>query len=266
MDIIKKSKFLSLILRHKPETVDLTLDSAGWARVSEVLVKCNMSMLDLEVVVEQNNKKRFEFNEDRTKIRASQGHSVDVDLEYTPTLPPEHLFHGTSNKAIFEILMNGIKKMQRNHVHLSAEKQTAIEVGRRKGNPFVLVIDAQRMYLDGHRFFLSTNGVWLTEFVPKQYLHDVDMKQYYHDVHCNVTRHEPMGCEGCSCYMTQKLNSAQTKIAELQARLDKTKDYWVKREADSTWLCKCGVRITSEINYCLECSSIRSHDAKKEEE
>ena len=104
MNVVKKNKFLSLILRHKPETVGLTLGAAGWALVSDILTKCDMSMTELEVVVEQNNKKRFEFSEDRTKIRAAQGHSVDIDLDYTPTVPPKFLFHGTTNKIIFQIL------------------------------------------------------------------------------------------------------------------------------------------------------------------
>jgi len=170
MDIVKKSKFLSLVLRHKPEEVGLTLDSSGWALVSDVLNKCKMTMMELEVVVEQNNKKRFEFNEDKTKIRASQGHSIDVDLEYESKIPPRYLFHGTSDKNIDVILIDGIKSMQRHAVHLSVDQRTAINVAKRHGKPIVLTIDSEKMHNDGYEFFLSTNNVWLTKFVPQEYI------------------------------------------------------------------------------------------------
>jgi putative RNA 2'-phosphotransferase len=223
MNVVKQSKFLSLILRHKPETVGLILGSAGWALVSDILTKCDMSMTELEVVVEQNDKKRFEFSEDKTKIRASQGHSVDIDLDYVSTVPPKHLFHGTTNKAIFQILMHGIKKMQRHHVHMSSDRETAITVGRRKGDPYVLTVKSQEMYLDGYKFYQSTNGVWLTDYVPEKYLEKVDLKQYYHDIHCNAIRHEPMGCPGCSCYMNQKLLAAKLRIKELEKEIEEGK-------------------------------------------
>ena len=260
MNIKKQSKFLSLVLRHKPETIALTLELSGWALVSDILIKCNMSITELEVIVEQNDKKRFEFNEDRTKIRASQGHSIDVDLDYVPTVPPKLLYHGTSNGAIHKILASGIKKMERHHVHLSADRETAIEVGKRKGDASVLTVRAQEMYLNGYKFFQSTNGVWLTKHVPEKYLNGIDLKQYYHDIHCNAFRHEPMGCPECSCYMNLKLITAQThikelekekapfytdhikdlekKIVELQTivdRLDKTKDNVPIVEGDVVW-------------------------------
>ena len=170
MNIIKQSKFLSLVLRHKPEEVGLTLESSGWALVSDVLTKCKMTMTDLKVIVEQNDKKRFEFNEDMTKIRASQGHSIEVDLKYNSQTPPDYLYHGTPEHTASAILKEGIKKMKRHSVHLSADKETAIDVAKRRGDPVVLTIDAKGMHEDGHEFFLSTNKVWLTEFVPLKYI------------------------------------------------------------------------------------------------
>jgi len=226
--MVNKSKFLSLVLRHKPETVGLTLDFSGWALVSDILDKCEMSIEMLKDVVKYNNKKRFEFNEDKTKIRASQGHSIDVDLDYVPTVPPMYLFHGTPDKTVDVILKDGIKKMQRHAVHLSVDQHTAINVGKRRGKPIALTVDARKMHNDGHEFFLSTNGVWLTEFVPTKYI--IEMNEYYHDVHCNTNRHEPMGCEGCSCYMFQKLIAAQTCIKNLKKEkaplyTDRIKDF-----------------------------------------
>ncbi len=170
MDIVKQSKFLSLVLRHKPEEFGLTLDSSGWALVSNVLDKCNLSIKELEIIVEQNDKKRFEFNEDRTMIRASQGHSIDVDLEYDPKEPPMYLFHGTTEKNVDVILKNGINKMKRHAVHLSVDQYTAIKVGKRRGKAVALTIDAERMHADGYEFFISTNDVWLTGVVPPEYV------------------------------------------------------------------------------------------------
>lgn len=161
---------MSLILRHQPEKVGLTLDSSGWALVSDVLDKCNLSIKDLETIVEQNDKKRFEFSEDKTKIRASQGHSIDVDLEYKPQKPPMYLFHGTPEKKVNVILKNGIKKMKRHAVHLSVDQHTAMRVGKRRGKAVSLIVDARKMDIDGYEFFLSTNNVWLTEFVPPEYI------------------------------------------------------------------------------------------------
>jgi putative RNA 2'-phosphotransferase len=173
--IVHKSKHLSLVLRHQPESVGLTLDSAGWVEVAALLPAMKWSMDDLEAVVRDNNKKRFEFNEDKTRIRACQGHSVEVDLEYEEKEPPDCLYHGTS-KDIFDVLeREGLKKMQRHHVHMSSDVKTALIVARRRRNPIVLEIWTDQMFYDGYKFFLSTNGVWLTDHVPSWYFQFVDL-------------------------------------------------------------------------------------------
>lgn len=175
-DIVKKSKFLSLLLRHKPETIGLELDDNGWANVHELFQKWKsrrnetVTMEELEEVVDTNNKKRFEFNEDMTKIRARQGHSIDVDVELKKTLPPKYLYHGTAQRFLNTILKDGISKMNRNHVHLSTDWEIARTVGRRHGAPVVLEVLAEEMSKVGHEFFLSNNGVWLTDNVPIGYI------------------------------------------------------------------------------------------------
>ena len=169
------SKFMSLVLRHKPEEIGLQLDENGWASASELIEKMNqygikVSQEIIETVVATNDKKRFAFNEDRTRIRASQGHSVEIDLALLPAEPPEQLFHGTAEKNISSILQKGIQKMNRQHVHLSKDKETAVNVGSRHGKPVVLTIHAGQMYKDGLLFWLSANGVWLTDFVEAKYI------------------------------------------------------------------------------------------------
>lgn len=171
----KRSKFLSLVLRHKPETIGLTLDSAGWVPVKDLLAALKkhgkeLSMHQLEDVVANNDKKRFAFNDKKTKIRASQGHSVDVQLEYKETSPPDILYHGTGEAALQSIFNSGLSKMARHHVHLSKDTHTAGIVGRRKGKLAVLRIDAKQMVTDGHKFYVSENGVWLTDCVPAKYI------------------------------------------------------------------------------------------------
>ena len=172
---IKISKFLSLVLRHKPEAIQIDLDENGWADVSELIIKMNnngteISFDILEYVVETNMKKRFAFNEDKSKIRASQGHSLKVDLNYNPIKPPETLYHGTSVRFLDSILKNGIEKRDRQHVHLSSNKQTALKVGQRHGKPTILEIQALQMNDNGHTFYFSDNKVWLTEYVPIEYI------------------------------------------------------------------------------------------------
>jgi putative RNA 2'-phosphotransferase len=124
----------------------------------------------LQQVVEYNDKKRFAFNEDGTKIRASQGHSLEVELDYQPQKPPAVLFHGTTERFLDAILEQGLQKRRRHHVHLSPDVETAANVGRRHGKPVVLAVQAARMHAEGHLFFCSANGVWLTEAVPPKYL------------------------------------------------------------------------------------------------
>ncbi len=169
------SKFLSLLLRHKPETIGLTLDEQGWASVDELLSKLEqnrkgISFEELGYVVENNNKKRFTFNEDQSKIRASQGHSLKLDLGYTAIEPPEFLYHGTATRFIESIEKTGLEKRNRHHVHLSAELATAKDVGGRHGKPVILIVKSKDMHLSGHEFYQSKNGVWLTDHVPVNFI------------------------------------------------------------------------------------------------
>jgi len=171
------SKFLSLVLRHSPETIGLQLDESGWADVEELIEKCNkkgsqnqMTGELLDYVVENNDKKRFTFNEDKTKIRASQGHSISVELDLEEAEPSEFLYHGTVEKFLENIKKEGLQKMSRQHVHLSKDRETAIKVGGRRGVPQILTIKSGQMFKDGFKFYLSENKVWLTDEVPIQYI------------------------------------------------------------------------------------------------
>ncbi|MBT2621445.1 RNA 2'-phosphotransferase [Chryseobacterium sp. ISL-6] len=171
----KISKFLSLILRHQPETIHLKLDENGWADVSELIEKSarnrmRFALEELDEVVETNNKKRFAFNEDKTKIRANQGHSIDVDLVLISQQPPEFLYHGTAEANMASILEKGIEKRNRQHVHLSSDKETATKVGMRHGKPVILIIRTGEMFKENIEFYLSDNGVWLTDFVDVKYI------------------------------------------------------------------------------------------------
>lgn len=168
--LVRLSKFLSLILRHNPGKIGLTLDPNGWADVDELLLKAKMDRPTLERVVAENDKKRFAFSADGKKIRASQGHSISVDLQLEPVSPPEVLYHGTAERFRQSILENGLLHGRRQHVHLSKDVATALIVGRRHGKPVVFQIKAREMEKDGYLFFLSANGVWLTEHVPAKYL------------------------------------------------------------------------------------------------
>jgi putative RNA 2'-phosphotransferase len=172
------SKFLSLVLRHSPETIGLNLDENGWADVEELIEKCskNGNSLNpltaelLNYVVENNDKKRFAFNEDKTKIRASQGHSISVELNLNEAEPSEFLYHGTVDKFLENIKKEGLQKMSRQHVHLSKDRETAIKVGGRRGVPQILTIKSGEMFRDGFKFYLSENNVWLTDEVPVRYI------------------------------------------------------------------------------------------------
>ncbi|MBI1372848.1 MAG: RNA 2'-phosphotransferase [Phycisphaera sp.] len=171
----KISKFLSLVLRHQPDAAGVTLDDAGWVDVDELLAGCGragraVTRVQLDEVVETNDKKRFEFSADGTRIRASQGHSVEVDLGYQAASPPDVLYHGTADRNLDSIRAKGLLKGQRHHVHLSAEVDTATSVGQRYGRPVVLHIRAAAMVAAGHAFYVSTNGVWLVEHVPTDFI------------------------------------------------------------------------------------------------
>ncbi len=168
------SKFLSKVLRHKPSMIDLTLDESGWANVDELLEKLDGEFnLDLlKEIVETNDKKRFEFSENMLRIRACQGHSVNVNLGYEEKTPPVILFHGTAMRFMTDSRREGLKKMKRHHVHLSREPGVAAVVGSRhqKEGVRVLEINAQKMHENGFKFYQSTNGVWLTDHVPTEYI------------------------------------------------------------------------------------------------
>jgi putative RNA 2'-phosphotransferase len=171
----RTSKFLSLILRHEPGMIGLQLDDNGWANVEELIMKSGsrsyvFSKQELEEIVVSNDKQRFSFNEDKTKVRASQGHSIDVELQLDEKEPPESLYHGTVEKFLQNILTEGLCKMARHHVHLSKDIATAETVARRRGKPVVLSISSGEMYRNGFVFYLSDNGVWLTDHVPVNYI------------------------------------------------------------------------------------------------
>ena len=170
------SKFISMILRHKPEVIGITLDEHGWADVQELISGVNSSgghSLDMEMleeIVRTDDKQRYSFNEDRTLIRANQGHSIPVDVELEEKLPPDVLFHGTGEKYVLSINQQGLIPKSRLYVHISSDIETARKVGSRHGRPVVYRIDCRKMTEDGFRFFLSVNGVWLTKSVPPEYL------------------------------------------------------------------------------------------------
>lgn len=171
----KISKFLSLVLRHQPEKIGLELDAQGWTEVAELLQKISEQVFPLDFdtlceVVENNDKQRFAFNAERSKIRASQGHSVSVELDYAAQQPPEDLYHGTVGRFLAQIRAQGLRKGQRHHVHLSQDRETAARVGARRGQAVILTVRAGAMARAGFEFYCSANGVWLVETVPPEYL------------------------------------------------------------------------------------------------
>ena len=173
--LVRTSKFLSLVLRHKPEQVGLTLEDGGWVRVDALIEAANgagvaLNRTLLQEVVAKNDKKRFAFSDDGLRIRANQGHSVSIDLGLEPAVPPDVLFHGTAARFLDSIRQHGLQRRNRHHVHLSSDAETAIAVGKRHGKPVLLTIAAQRMHNAGIRFYLSKNNVWLTEHVAPAYL------------------------------------------------------------------------------------------------
>jgi putative RNA 2'-phosphotransferase len=174
MSLTDTSRFISLILRHKPEVIGIELDEHGWASVEELISGVartrdfNMEML--EEIVRSDEKKRYSFNADKTKIRANQGHSVAVDVELKEQAPPRVLYHGTGEKYVTSIEKSGLIPKTRLYVHLSCEAETAKKVGARHGTPVIFKVDTERMEKDGYKFFVSENGVWLTKSVPAKYL------------------------------------------------------------------------------------------------
>ncbi|MEL7190228.1 MAG: RNA 2'-phosphotransferase [Pseudomonadota bacterium] len=171
----KRSKSLSYWLRHAPQKAGLELDGSGWAKTEDILRALKQRGLETDLsllkrVVAENDKKRFEFSEDGTKIRARQGHSLKVEGSWTKADPPVKLYHGTVLKFLTPILREGLTKQKRHHVHLSKDIETAQIVGSRRGTAIILEIDAKQMAMDGCEFFLSANGVWLVDEVAPHYL------------------------------------------------------------------------------------------------
>lgn len=168
------SRFMSLILRHKPETIGICLDEHGWANVNELIEgiakRYEFNMDILEQIVRTDEKGRYSFNEDKTLIRANQGHSIQVDVELDEVEPPTELWHGTGEKYVESIDKQGLISKSRLYVHLSKDEDTAIKVGQRHGKPVLYIVQAEEMYKDGYKFYLSKNGVWLTKEVPVKYL------------------------------------------------------------------------------------------------
>lgn len=171
------SKFLSLILRHKPETVNLSLDSEGYVDINQLISNINnnseyhITRSTLDNIVTTDSKQRYSYNKTKTKIRANQGHSIPVDLNLTPQIPPEILYHGTSKRFLDSILSDGIKPMSRQYVHLSSDSTTAAIVGKRHGDsPIIFMIETKPLIDSGYQFYLSENKVWLTDYIPSKYL------------------------------------------------------------------------------------------------
>lgn len=173
--LVKISKYLSKHLRHTPENIGLELKNGGWVEIDKLLKACNqhnfaITREELAEVVKNNDKQRFSFDETSMLIRANQGHTIKVDLQLKASIPPDKLYHGTAIQFVNSIQKQGLQKMSRHHVHLSADINTAIKVGQRKGKVIIFIIDAAKMYQDGYQFYRSDNGVWLVNSVPPEYL------------------------------------------------------------------------------------------------
>ena len=172
---IRISKLLSLVLRHQPEAIGLKLDKHGWAEIDELLTLLEkngdrISRDQLGSIVENDNKNRYAIDADGLRIRANQGHSIEVELGLPAIEPPEILFHGTVKKFLEAIACSGLDAGSRQHVHLSRDRETAINVGKRRGSPIILRVRSAAMHAEGHEFYCSNNGVWLTKHVPVQYI------------------------------------------------------------------------------------------------
>jgi len=161
---------LSFVLRHRPDTIGIQLDSQGWTNILLLIEKLKITNSDLEFVVANNSKNRFSISKDNKRIRANQGHSVKINLGLPSKIPPMMLYHGTTLKSYEKIKNEGLLKMNRTHVHLSSELETAKEVGSRHGKPLILIIDCKSMIAANIKFYQSDNGVWLTDFVPSEYI------------------------------------------------------------------------------------------------
>ena len=174
-ELVDKSKFLSYILRHNPQQIDLQLDRNGWASIDDLLKKSrdsgiNINYQSLEAIAKESTKKRFSISDNGQFIRANYGHSIDIDLDLKAVKPPRHLFHGTAEQFLDSIHKTGITCQDRNFVHLSTDRESALEVGQRHGTPVILKIEAARMYDQEYQFFHSQAGIWLTKTVPTAFI------------------------------------------------------------------------------------------------
>lgn len=170
-ELIKKGKHLSYLLRHDK---NYNFDEHGYREIKDLIQNHGYTKREIELIVNTNDKQRYEFNSNKTKIRARQGHSIPINVDLTEAIPPFELYHGTASRFLSSIFDNGIKKMNRNYVQLSSDKETAIDVGKRHGEPVILIIDTKKMCDDGIIFYLSNNNVWLTEFIDKKYIKNID--------------------------------------------------------------------------------------------
>lgn len=174
MNMNEISKFIALILRHKPEVINICLNEQGWANVDELIEGINniypFTRKDLELIVKNDQKQRYSFNGDQSLIRANQGHSISVDVELKEAIPPIELWHGTGEKYVDSIDRQGLLPKSRLYVHLSSDIETAVKVGARHGIPVIYKVNTKRMVEDGYTFYLSENNIWLTKFVPINYL------------------------------------------------------------------------------------------------
>ena len=174
-EIKTQSKFLSYLLRHEPDSLRLAMDAHGWVSIDQIIENSAASAApitraQIQEIVRSSAKQRFAISADGVKIRANQGHSVPVDLDLSPCLPPDELYHGTAEKNLLLIQATGLSRQSRHHVHLSSDPKTARQVGMRHGKPIVFTIQASAMQAHGHLFYLTENGVWLSDCVPPEYL------------------------------------------------------------------------------------------------
>lgn len=177
-EMTETSKLIAYMLRHRPNEFGLSMDQHGWVDANEVVkavaARHKFDAKMLEAIVASDEKKRYSFNEDKSKIRANQGHSIQVDVEMPERIPPEVLYHGTGEKYVEQILKSGLLPKSRLHVHLSKDHDTAVSVGSRHGKPAVFEVRAKAMHDAGHKFWLSENEVWLTKAVPVEFMHLID--------------------------------------------------------------------------------------------
>jgi putative RNA 2'-phosphotransferase len=172
-NLTQQSKFLSLILRHDPSKIGITLDQNGWANVQDLIFKMPINLETLKKIVSIDSKQRYSFSEDGSKIRANQGHSIDVDIQLKPIQPPAILYHGTAKKFVPDIMKYGLKPMSRQYVHLSDNYDTALQVGARHGDPTVLSIDTGIAHTNNIEFYISENNIWLSKFIDPKYINEI---------------------------------------------------------------------------------------------